>query len=86
MNGRRHLLQAVTVLMVVLAVLLHAGIADSFFAGRAWSPTMTALGLFGLSGFVVLIVAVKSRYMPGRHFKRRSGIENSNERGDDTEP
>lgn len=85
-NGRRHLFGVVIVLVAVIAVVLHVGVAASFFTGGVALPPMTSPGFFGLAGLVLLIVVVKTGLILGWHFKRRSGVGNSNEQGGHAAP
>src|SRR5262245_7273657 len=69
---RRHLLPVVIVLAVILAALMHLGVAASVFAGGVILSPMTTLGLLGLAGLVLLKVVVKAGLIFGRYRKRRS--------------
>ena len=67
------------VLVAALAAVLHVGVAASFFAGGVDLPSITVPGFLGLASLVFLIVLVKTGLILRWHFKRRSGVENSND-------
>lgn len=59
------------VLVVVLAVLLHVGVAASLLSAGTGSPPLSTVGFLGLAGIALLMFALKVKFLLGRHLKRR---------------
>ena len=67
----RHWPIGVFAVLVAVAALLHAGAGALLFAGGIGSTPMTAPVLIGLAALVIVILAVKSKYILDWNFKRR---------------
>jgi hypothetical protein len=70
-----NLLPVVIVLALILAALMHLGVAASLFADGAIWPPVTTLGFLGLAGLVLLKVVVKAGLIFGHRRKRRSAAD-----------
>lgn len=81
-----HVSGGVVVLLVTVATLLHVGAAASLFTGGWTVPPIASAGFVGLAVLLLLILAVKIRYIRAWHFRQRSDPEGPSEAGGQTAP
>lgn len=74
------------VLVVAVAAVLHVGVAASLFTGGLEMPPMASAEFLGLAGLLLLILAVKIRYIRAWHFRQRTDLKDPSAADEQTAP